>query len=298
MPSRRKRKGKKGAGGAAGGGGAGQPAEATPLFGASAASAEAAAESLNEKIVARTVTPQSVAAAAAALATLGNPSATSSISFAHWSLGDTRSAAEYSAKAADAAVRFPDALPPYTAARCFNQHAERLAAAGRVADAAGWVARAHPLWLRSASDPGFRDHLLTACGLRFRAGHAAKAVGTLKRAAGNSALDAPEGAREWAGAAATAEPALRTPPSRVNGHVIELAAIHASAGPAGSAAARHALAGWRAAPDLAAGTVLRAHGSAVRLQVGKVLAALSKGDDAIDAYASKSARVGLDLPPG
>eukprot|EP00665_Eupelagonemidae_sp_cell47_P003312 gene3312-665_t len=158
MPARRKGKGKKGAGGAAGGGGAGQPAAATPL-GASAASAQAAAERLYEDTAAETVTPQCVAAAAAALATLGSP--TSSISYAHVCLGDPRSAAEWSAKAADAAARFPDAVPPYAAARCFNLHAGRLAATGRDADAAGWVARAHPLWLRSASDPGFRAHLLT-----------------------------------------------------------------------------------------------------------------------------------------
>ena len=53
-----------------------------------------------------------------------------------------------SSVAAEAAARFADAVPKQWAATSFDRHGNDLAAIGRVADAAGWVARAHPLHLQ------------------------------------------------------------------------------------------------------------------------------------------------------
>eukprot|EP00665_Eupelagonemidae_sp_cell47_P008167 gene8168-1888_t len=191
MPTRGKQKGKKtgkdkqqkGAAAAAG-----RPESLPPPAPPSAAvvAAAAAAERLGDRVRGNTVTPQDIAAAAAAVAGLGSPTAGTAHVFcaaAHGiasALDHVRREEEtcaWSARAADAAARFPDALPPdASAAFHFEVHASHLSGQGRVADAAAWVARAHPMRLRGSSVVGLRQHLRRACILRFHAGHAAKAI--------------------------------------------------------------------------------------------------------------------------
>ena len=45
---------------------------------------------------------------------------------------------------------------------CFDCHGDRLAAIGRAADAAGWMARAHCLHLQLPPSICFSDHIFTA----------------------------------------------------------------------------------------------------------------------------------------
>eukprot|EP00660_Eupelagonema_oceanica_P010723 gene10723-7131_t len=114
-----------------------------------------------------------------------------------------------------------------------------MAAVGRLADAAGWVARSHRAHLHLPPTPTFVPHLATAAALRFRCGHAAKAVSTLRRAAGNDSLTAiaPHPwslraalasalwlSRDTRGAAAAASRALRVPPWGCDQYVVWLIA--------------------------------------------------------------------------
>lgn len=89
---------------------------------------------------------------------------------------------------ADVAMRYSDVISLGEVVQCFDRHGLRLAINGYAAEAAVWLSRAHQLHLQMPPGFGYVRHLVSACRLRFRCGHPAKAIETLHRANACSAL--------------------------------------------------------------------------------------------------------------